>query len=286
VPRLTGDADFDRGAQDDLAGVLARIITGYTGTGGVADLDVTIGDSDTYDSSRFVARKFWRDAAGGPRIELLEIKKFGQHKLAKNANAAAKARHKAARAAFKAEQAADGWRSDYEKLRLSASVYVRVRQTLAGSRSNSKMMADWVLGRALAEDEEEGYGFGGSKPVKLELRVFDMPETIATIQPISYGGEGFSPWQKGYQTDVEAAETTADVGKMQLLVNAGRLYLERKKGVLALLARTWHEVEVPISSERDTTAERKEREGKDKAAAEAAAEAAAAGGDDDDDDDN
>ena len=39
--------------------------------GGVADLELF---SD-YSKSRFIVRKFWRDAMGGPRIELLEIKK-------------------------------------------------------------------------------------------------------------------------------------------------------------------------------------------------------------------
>ena len=81
-PRLSGNLEYDRGAEDDLDGVLARIITGFTGTGGVADLALVADDSQSgpeghaRTSFHYIARKFWRDAAGGPRIELLEIKKF------------------------------------------------------------------------------------------------------------------------------------------------------------------------------------------------------------------
>jgi len=213
APRLTGNEAFDKGAQDDLAGVLTRLISGFTGSGGVADLEIESGDA------HLVARKFWRDAAGGPRIELLEIE---------------------AGPFF----AIDGWLAKYEKLPLQRGALVRVKQTLSASPANSAMVAAWMLGHALASFEDPD-----NSSLTAKLRVFDFPESELEINKyLVYGGEmGFEPWMKGWKTEIDSIGKVIDVEKMKIWVEANRVSFGRKRAALEALVRTWEKVEVPIS---------------------------------------
>jgi hypothetical protein len=228
-PRLSGNVEYDRGAEDDLEGVLARIITGFTGTGGVADLELKADNSEAGEgwhartSYHFIARKFWRDAAGGPRIELLEIKKFQAPPTGR-------------------------WVNAYEKLELKANEWARVHQTLSCSRANSKMMAEWMHSKALTTMEEENrylYHGGDVKSVTLRLRIFDMPAMEVIARPMRFGGEG-EPWTDDFSSEVDKAEETLDVEKIKTKVAALRFYMDRKKAALEHLVRTWDAVEIPL----------------------------------------
>ena len=209
APRLTGDEAFDRGAQDDLAGVLARVITGYTGAGGTADLEfVGIGQYEEHTGRyRFVLRKLWDNPMGGPRIEHIQIRELDAiDDPPAGAGAAVILRHKEAIA----ERAEQGWRrGPCGEVCLRPNEWARTLDTFAGTSANSKMLANYFVDYALSDINLDMEDRGVNRVVN--LRVFNLPET-------------------------------------SLFMGILDKEVEVKKGMLQRLAGTWHRVTIPCGS--------------------------------------
>ena len=208
VPRLTGDAAFDRGAQDDLAGVLTRLITGYTGTGGVADLVVT-GD----DMRDIVARKSWRSAAGGPRIEVFESERQQSSRTSRSV------------------------RPEPEQATVK-----RMIQELPLTLANSKMVSSWMHGLALEQFEEHG-------GVEVMLRVLDLPE-VRTVIGYAFGAYmdegGNDPGSLDYAVELTHIKSAVDIEMARAKMEECRIYHARRFAVIERHICTWREVEIPI----------------------------------------
>ena len=224
-----------RGRDLSLPDVIADIITGFAGVGahgprGCARWDLVIKTEASSDfSSRFsaafqiVARKEWTETHG-PSIYFYELKTFRTPPDA-------------------AQLATEGLVYELPVPDLNThGMYVRARPALPATRANSDLAAAWMLAAALSKFEGNGH------PERLiaELRGLGLPELWMDVQQTEYGCES-EPWQRGWEMDMEGLGS-AEVEKMALTIDAGKVYRARKMEVLRSMIRAWQDAVVTLGA--------------------------------------
>ena len=112
---------------------------------------------------------------GGPRIGHYEIRELDViADLPAGADAAATLRHSEA----VAERAKSGWGRLLKGVALRENEWVRTRDTVAATRENSALLAQWFLSHVLANKEYEHYR---SEDMWVELRLFNLPWTYLSL---------------------------------------------------------------------------------------------------------
>ena len=160
-----------RRAIEDLSlpGVLSRIVSGFAGTCGLADLELTKARFISKDSEHLILRKQW-EGVGGPRILLLKASTFTPP--------------------LTPAQQAEGWFEDTDRVTRTTAFAdtldpmpagevrcYRELQSHALTSSSSKMCASYIVVHAVAAVE-----FGGFPGVHMTLRLFSYPPTIAELR--------------------------------------------------------------------------------------------------------